>query len=59
MQYPESKKRLLVDCVHYVAESLIAGNKRFVRESPRKGLTVLALPLGLLLKMYIKRKAKV
>ncbi len=57
MQYPESKKRLLVDCVHYVAESLIAGNKRFIQESPRKGLTVLAAPLGWLLKIYMKRRA--
>ena len=51
MQYPESKKRLLVDCVHYVAESLIAGDKSFVRNSPRKGWTLAALPFGILLKM--------
>lgn len=59
MQYPESKKRLFVDCVHYVAESLIAKNKAFLKESPRKGWTVLAVPFGWLLWAYAKQKAKV
>jgi len=54
MQYPESKKRLLIDCVHYVAESLIAHDAQFIRTSPRKGLTVLALPFGLVLWGIIK-----
>ena len=58
MQYPESKKRLFIDCVHYVAESLIAKNKAFLKESPRKGWTILALPFGWLLTVAIKRKVK-
>ena len=57
MQYPTSKKRLIVDCIHYVAESLIAGDKHFVRESPRRMLTVLAVPFGMLLNWYMRRKA--
>ena len=56
MQYPESKKRLVVDTVHYVAESLIAGEKHFIRESPRKMLTIVMLPFGWMLKDYIWRK---
>ena len=56
MQYPESKKRLVVDCIHYVAESLIAGEKHFIRESPRKMLTIVMLPFGWMLKDYIWRK---
>ena len=56
MQYPESKKRLVVDTVHYVAESLVAGEKHFVRESPRKMLTIVMLPFGWMLKDYIWRK---
>lgn len=58
MQYPESGRRLVVDCIHYVAESLIAGEKHYIKNSPRKVLTVLTIPFGVLLKLYIKRKAK-
>lgn len=58
MQYPESKKRLFVDCVHYVSSGFISGNKHFIQESPKKILTVLAIPLGGLLTIYIRRKAK-
>ena len=56
MQYPESPKRLMVDCIHYVAESIIAGEKHFIRKSPRKGLTVAALPVGWVLSKYIRSK---
>lgn len=55
MQYPDSTKRLFIDCVHYVSSSLIAKNKHFVKESPKKGMTILAIPLGFILKTYIKR----
>ena len=54
MQYPESKKRLLIDCMHYVAESKLAGNKHYIQESPRKALTVLMTPAGSLLFKKIK-----
>lgn len=57
MRYPESKKRLLVDCIHYCSSSMLAGNRRFVMESPRKLLTVLCAPAGILLSSIIKRKA--
>lgn len=59
MQYPESKKRLIVDCMHYVSSSLIAGNRRFIQESPRKAMTVLMVPAGIALTQYIRMKAKV
>ena len=58
MQYPESKKRLVVDCIHYVAESLIAGEKHFIRESPRKVLTTLVAPVGAFLSLHIRRKVR-
>ena len=54
MRHPISRKRMFVDCVHYVSSSLIAGNRHFIRESPRKGLTVLALPFGFLLSVYVR-----
>lgn len=56
MQYPESKKRLVVDCLHYVAESLIARDSRFVTKSPRKLLTIAILPAGWILSVIIQKK---
>ena len=58
MQYPESKKRMVVDCIHYVAESIIAGEKHFVRESPRKVLTILCTIPSLALVAITKKKAQ-
>lgn len=58
MQYPESKKRLLVDCIHYCSSSILAGNRHFVQESPRRLLTVLCTPAGLFLAKTTKKKAQ-
>lgn len=57
MRYPESNKRLFVDCVHYVSSSLVAKNRSFLKESPRKGWTLAAAPFGWLLSVYIRCKA--
>lgn len=57
MQYPENPKRLFVECIHYVSSSLLAHDKHFISESPRKLLTVLAVPFGIAWTLYIKRKA--
>lgn len=58
MQYPESRNRLFIDCAHYAAESFLAKNPSFIKESPKKLLTILALPAGVMLSIYIKLKAK-
>lgn len=58
MKYPVSTKRLIIETIHYVSSSIIAKNKHFVSESPRKILTVLSIPLGSILSIYIIRKAK-
>lgn len=58
MQYPETKKRVFMECIHYVSSSIISKNKKFIASSPKKGLTVLAIPFGVLLTMYIYKKAK-
>lgn len=57
MQYPEPFKRLVMDCIHYCSSSQLAGNKNYIRESPKKLLTVLCTPAGWLLTGYIRRKA--
>ena len=40
------------------SSSLIAGNKNYISESPRKVLTVLCTPLGWILTTVIKKKCK-
>lgn len=58
MQYPMSTKRLWIDCVHYVSESIIAGNKQYIKKSPKRFMTTIAIPFGILLSIYTKKKAK-
>lgn len=49
-------KRRFIEAVHYVSSSLIAHNRNFIHESPKKLLTVSAIPLGLALFGYIQIK---
>lgn len=58
MQYPESFKRLVMDCIHYCSSSQIAGNRKYIKESPRKLLTVLCTPAGWALTRMIKRRTE-
>ena len=58
MKYPQSKNRVFVDCIHYVSSSILAKNKNFIKESPLKFKTFLAIPFGVILTLYIKHKAQ-
>lgn len=58
MQYPESKKRLLIDNIHYVSNSILAKNKHFIKESPTKFLTLVAILPGLVVSVLTIYKAK-
>lgn len=58
MKYIKSTKRNFIDCIHYVSSSMLAKNRRFIAESPKKVLTVLAIPFGVLLSGYIRAKVK-
>lgn len=49
---------LVTTTIHYVSSSILAKDKHFIRESPKKLLTVLAVPFGVVLTGYIKRKAE-
>ncbi|MCL6572366.1 MAG: glycosyltransferase family 2 protein [Bacillus sp. (in: Bacteria)] len=44
--------------IHYVSSNLMMRNWRLLSESPNKGLTTLALPLGFLVFLYITAKTK-
>lgn len=45
--------------IHYVSSSLMSQNKHFLSETPSKGLTLMALPLGTMLYLYVIVKTKV
>lgn len=42
--------------IHYVSSSLLSRNQHFLKETPRKWLTIFAIPLGFLLSRYITYK---
>ena len=44
--------------VHYVASCMLSKSKSFIKTSPKKVLTVMSIPFGIALSMYIKVKAK-
>lgn len=58
MLYPVHPRRIFIECIHYVSSSIFAGNKSFISESPRKKMTILAIPFGLLLSWYIRIKVR-
>lgn len=58
MEQPTSFRRLVMDCIHYCSSSQIAGNRAYIRESPRKLLTALCTPAGRILTAYIRHGEK-
>lgn len=57
MLYNKTFKENVKTCIHYVSSSIISHNSKFIKESPKKVLTILAIPLGVLLTVYIKIKS--
>lgn len=58
MKHHPSLKRRFIEAIHYVSSSIISQNLRFITESPRKLMTVLAIPFGTLLYLYLLFKYK-
>lgn len=58
MQTPESKKRLVIDCIHYCSSSQLAHAKGYVSRSPYKLLTACCVPFGWILTSITKRRAR-
>ena len=57
MVYAPTLKRKFISCVHYVASSIISKDRNFLKESPKKFLTALAIPFGIA--WYYRIKSKV
>lgn len=47
MTYATSKKRAYIDAIHYVSSSILARDRNFLKQSPRKILTICAIPFGI------------
>lgn len=58
MQLAPTAKRRFMEAIHYVSSSLILRNKRFLQESPKKLLTLCAVPFGIALYLFIRYKTK-
>lgn len=58
MVLTKSWKRRFICCIHYVSSSIRAKNKNFLKESPKKIYTFLAIPFGVLLYVYIRYQVK-
>ena len=58
MVLSKSRVKRFKDAIHYVSCSLLSGNGKFIAESPRKTMTVLAFPLGLALCAIVLFKNK-
>lgn len=53
----QSGLEFLKTCIHYVSSLIISKNKSFVKETPKKLMTVLAVPFGLLLAVVTELKS--
>jgi len=58
MKHPQSLKRLFVVCMHYVSCSLFIKDWKFLKNSPKKLMTFLAIPFGIALNLFIRYKTK-
>ncbi len=58
MKRTSSIKRLFILNVHYVSCSFFTHNRSFIKESPKKLWTIIALPLGLALNLFIRFKTR-
>ncbi len=51
-------KRRFVSCIHYVSSCIISKNKKLIKESPQKIMTIIAILPGYILYNIIKHKVK-
>ena len=58
MQYSKSRKRLILDCIHYCSSSILAKNRHYINQSPKKILTIFCTPAGALFALAIYFKSR-
>ncbi|MFB9057609.1 glycosyltransferase family 2 protein [Mariniflexile ostreae] len=58
MALAKNPKDKLKNTIHYISSAMFSKNWNFIKESPNKGLTLLAIPFGIALNLYIRYKTK-
>lgn len=58
MPLRSSRKEMFRDCIHYVSSSIFAKDRHFLRNSPKKFATFLAIPFGIAENVYIRWKVR-
>lgn len=58
MQLAPTAKRRFMEAIHYVSSSLILRNRHFIQESPKKILTLCAIPFGIAWYLFIRYKTR-
>ncbi|MCX2719861.1 glycosyltransferase family 2 protein [Lentiprolixibacter aurantiacus] len=56
MRLAKTQQDLFKNAVHYVSCAIFTKNRAFLKESPKKLATLLAIPFGILLNLYIRTK---
>lgn len=58
MKYSKSIKRKFIEAIHYISSCIILKKVNFLKESPQKMLTILAIPFGIVLYILIRYKTR-
>ncbi len=58
MKSPYNTKDLIKNTIHYISHSLFSKNRQFIKQSPRKLLTVMLIPFGIMLYFYTLYKTR-
>jgi len=58
MELAKNFKDKFKNAIHYVSSAMFTKNGSFISESPKKLTTILAIPFGILLNLYIRYKTK-
>ena len=58
MQYSKSMKRKFIEAIHYISSCIVLKKRNFLKDSPEKLLTFLAIPFGMMLYLLIKYKVR-
>lgn len=58
MTYSPTYKGKLREAIHYVSSSMMIKNRKFLLDSPRKSITLIAIPFGVLLYCYIQNTSR-
>jgi len=58
MKFSKSTKRKFIEAIHYISSCIILKRYNFLKDTPEKGLTLLAVPFGIALYLLIRFKTR-